>query len=125
MLWPLLDTAKGHLLVLGLKNGIAKGLSIEETIRIANKEAKSSTVVIIAPHQFHPFRHSIGNVCLQPGIDAIETFNSRHFTDVANKIAGMKAARNNITAVAGSDAHSAECVGLQLWLLKPRGLSLE
>ncbi|MCK4734321.1 MAG: PHP domain-containing protein, partial [Methanophagales archaeon] len=105
-------TAKGHLLVLGLGNGIAKGLAIEETIRIAKKEAKSRTVVIIAPHPFHPFRHSIGNVCLQPGIDAIETFNSRYFMGVANKIAGMKAARNKITAVAGSDAHSAECVGL-------------
>ena len=105
-------TAKGHLLVLGLKNGIANGLSIDETLRIANKEAKSSTVVIIAPHPFHPFRHSIGNVCLQPGIDAIETFNSRYFTGVANKIAREAAARNKITAVAGSDAHSAECVGL-------------
>ncbi len=105
-------TAKGHLLVLGLENGIAKGLSVEETIRIAKKEAKSSTVVIIAPHPFHPFRHSIGNVCLQPGIDAIETFNSRYFTGVANKMARQTAARNNITAVAGSDAHSAECVGL-------------
>ncbi len=107
-------TAKGHLLVLGLETGIAKGLSVEETIRIAREKEREqrSTVVIIAPHPFHPFRHSIGNVCLHPGIDAVETYNSRYFLGVANKIAHIKAVRNNITQVVGSDAHSAECVGL-------------
>jgi predicted metal-dependent phosphoesterase TrpH len=101
-------TSKGHLLVLGIEDEIEKGLSPAETIRIARE--KKDTVVIIMPHPFHPFRHSIGNV--HQGIDAIEIFNSRYFTGLGNKIAGIKAARNNITAVAGSDAHSAECVGL-------------
>jgi predicted metal-dependent phosphoesterase TrpH len=45
-------------------------------------------------------------------IDAIEIFNSRYFSGVANEIARRKAARRNIIAVVGSDAHSAECVGL-------------
>ncbi|HID19864.1 MAG TPA: PHP domain-containing protein [Methanophagales archaeon] len=105
-------TSKGHLLVLGLEEKIEKGLSPAETIRIARERAKelNSIIVIIVPHPFHPFRHSIGNV--HQGIDAIEIFNSRYFTGVGNKIASIKAARNNITAVAGSDAHSAECVGL-------------
>ncbi|MFZ2071091.1 MAG: PHP domain-containing protein [Halobacteriota archaeon] len=105
-------TTKGHLLVLGLEAGIEKGLSPEETIRIAREHAKNSTVIIIAPHPFHPFRHSIGNVCKRPGIDAIETYNSRYLSGVGNKIARRTAARNNIIAVAGSDAHSADCVGL-------------
>jgi hypothetical protein len=109
-------TSEGHLIVLGIEEGIEKGLSPEETIRIARQKAKekekNSTVVIIAPHPFHPFRHSIGNLCTHPGIDAIETYNSRYFFGTANEMARRKVARNNITAVAGSDAHSAECVGL-------------
>ena len=104
-------TSEGHLIVLGLEEGLEKGLSPEETIRIARQKEKG-TVVIIAPHPYHPFRHSIGNLCTHSGIDAIEIFNSRYFFGAANKIASGKAVRNNITAVAGSDAHSAECVGL-------------
>jgi predicted metal-dependent phosphoesterase TrpH len=107
-------TAQGHLLVLGIEEEIEKGLSPEETIRIARQKEKdgNGTVVIIAPHPFHPFRHSIGNFCTHPGIDAIETFNSRYVTGVANRIASRTAACGGITAVAGSDAHSAEYVGL-------------
>lgn len=109
-------TSEGHLIVLGLEEGLEKGLSLEETIRIARQKEKEKekkgTVVIIAPHPYHPFRHSIGNLCTHSGIDAIEIFNSRYFFGVANKIASGKAIRNNVTAVAGSDAHSAECVGL-------------
>lgn len=107
-------TSNGHLMVLGIEEGIKEGLSAEETIRIARQEEKEkkSTVVIIAPHPFHPFRHSIGNSCLHSGIDAIEIFNSRYLFGAANKRARIMAARNDITAVAGSDAHSADCIGL-------------
>ena len=101
-------TSKGHLLVLGIEEKIDRGLSPAETIKIARET--NDTVVIIVPHPFHPFRHSIGNV--QSGIDALEIYNSRYFTGLGNKIARITAARNNITAVAGSDAHSADCVGL-------------
>ncbi|MCK4398619.1 MAG: PHP domain-containing protein [Methanophagales archaeon] len=111
-------TSKGHLIVLGMEEGIAKGLSLWETIRIARQKEKKKenkgTVVIIAPHPFHPFRHSIGNICVHSelDIDAIEIYNSRYFFGVANGIARRKADRKNIIAVVGSDAHSAECVGL-------------
>ncbi len=109
-------TSKGHLLVLGLEQGIERGLSPEETIRIAREKdkEKNGTVVIIAPHPFHPFRHSIGDLCVHSelDIDAIEIYNSRYFFGVANEIASRKVARRSITAVAGSDTHSTECVGL-------------
>ncbi len=109
-----ISTSEGHLIVLGVEEGIEKGLSPEETIRIAREKEKEKkgTVVIIAPHPFHLFRHSIGNFCTHPDIDAIEIYNSRYLSGAANKIAKRKADHNNITAVAGSDAHSAECVGL-------------
>lgn len=110
------STSEGHLIVLGVEEGIEKGLSPEETIRIAKQrekeKEKNGTVVIIAPHPFHPFRHSIGNFCTHPYIDAIEIYNSRYLSGAANALARRTAATNNIIAVAGSDAHSAECVGL-------------
>lgn len=110
------STSKGHLLLLGIKDeeGIEKGLSPEETIRRARQKEKDekAPVVIIAPHPFHSFRHSIGNFCTRPGIDAIEVFNARYFTGVANTRAMRTAARHDKIAVAGSDAHSADCVGL-------------
>ena len=107
-------TAQGHLIVLGLEKEITKGLSLAETIRRVQHEEqeKKRAIVSIAPHPFHPFRHSLGNLCLQPGINAIEVFNSRYLFGVANKRAKRTAARHNITPVAGSDAHSAEFVGL-------------
>ncbi|MBK5191244.1 MAG: PHP domain-containing protein [Methanosarcinales archaeon] len=108
------STSEGHLIVLGVEEVIEKGLSAEETIRIAKQreKEKKGTVVIIAPHPFHPFRHSIGNFCTHTGIDAIEIYNSRYLSGVANALARRTAATNNIIAVAGSDAHSADCVGL-------------
>jgi len=111
-----LSTSEGHLIVLGVEEGIEKGLSPEETIRIAKQrekeKEKNGTVVIIAPHPFHPFRHSIGKFCTHPDIDAIEIYNSRYLSGAANALARRTAATNNIIAVVGSDAHSAECVGL-------------
>ena len=110
------STSKGHLLLLGIKDeeGIEKGLSPEETIRRARRKEKDTKapVVIIAPHPFHPFRHSIGNLCTRTGVDAIEVFNSRHVTGVANARAKRTAALCDKLAVAGSDAHSADGVGL-------------
>ena len=110
------STSEGHLIVLGVEEGIEKGLSPEETIRIAKQrekeKEKNGTVVIIAPHPFHPFRHSIGKFCTHPDIDAIEIYNSRYLSGAANALARRTAATNNIIAVVGSDAHSAECVGL-------------
>ena len=110
------STSKGHLLLLGIKDeeGVETGLSPEETILRARRKEKdiNAPVVIIAPHPFHPFRHSIGNFCTHTGVDAIEVFNSRYVSGVANTRARRTAARCDKLAVAGSDAHSADGVGL-------------
>lgn len=108
------STAQGHLLVLGLEEGLPKGLTLAETIRRAEKKARAEnrSILIIAPHPFHPFRHSMGDLCMQPGIHAIEVFNSRYLLGLANWRASRIAARQNLTPVAGSDAHSADFVGL-------------
>ena len=108
------STAQGHILVLGLDEAIEQGLSVAETIERARQQERETKcpVAIIAPHPYHPFRHSSGRRCLTPGVDAIEVFNARYFTGLANAWAKWTAARHRITAVAGSDAHTADCVGL-------------
>jgi predicted metal-dependent phosphoesterase TrpH len=89
-------------------------LPLAETIERARQQERETNgiLAIIAPHPYHPFRHSLGRRCLLPGIDAIEVFNARYFTGLANVWARWTAARHRMTAVAGSDAHSADCVGL-------------
>ena len=101
-------TSKGHLIVLGMGEGIERGLSPEETIKIAREKEKEKkgTVVVIAPHPFHPFRHSIGNLCMHSelDIDAIEIFNSRYFFGAANEITRRKAACRNRAAIRTKNA---------------------
>ncbi|HDS45002.1 MAG TPA: PHP domain-containing protein [Methanomicrobia archaeon] len=108
------STAQGHLLVLGLEEVIARGMSVRETIRAVRhcEHEHAQSVLIIAPHPYHPFRNSIGNICIHPEIAAIEVFNSRYFTGIGNWWAQRTAKRTAKIAVAGSDAHSADCVGL-------------
>ncbi|MGC9444861.1 MAG: CehA/McbA family metallohydrolase [Candidatus Methanospirareceae archaeon] len=108
------STAQGHLLLLGLERCIERGMSASETIRAVRHYERelAQSIVIIAPHPYHPFRNSIGNLCTQPEIEAIEVFNSRYFTGLGNLRARRTAQRAGKIAVAGSDAHSADCVGL-------------
>jgi predicted metal-dependent phosphoesterase TrpH len=107
-------TSQGHLLVLGLEEGVERDMTVTETIRAVRQceHERAQSIVIIAPHPYHPFRHSIGNLCTHPEIEAIEVFNSRYFTGLGNLRARRIAKRTGKIAVAGSDAHSADCVGL-------------
>jgi predicted metal-dependent phosphoesterase TrpH len=107
-------TSQGHLLVLGLEEGVKRDMTATETIRAVRhyEHERAQSIVIIAPHPYHPFRHSIGNICTDPEIEAIEVFNSRYFTGLGNLRAQRTAKRAGKIAVSGSDAHSADCVGL-------------
>ena len=79
-------TSQGHLLVLGLEEGVERDLTAAETIRTVRhyEHERGQSIVIIAPHPYHPFRHSIGDTCTHPEIEAIEVFNSRYFTGLGN-----------------------------------------
>ena len=107
-------TSQGHLLVLGLEQGVEQGMPLSETIRVLRyyEHERAQSIMIIAPHPYHPFRHSIGDLCTHPEIEAIEVFNSRYLTGLGNLRALRTAKRAGKIAVAGSDAHSADCVGL-------------
>ena len=107
-------TSQGHLLVLGLEEGVERDMTATKTIRALRhyEHERTQSIVIVAPHPYHPFRHSIGNICTHPEIEAIEVFNSRYFTGLGNLRARRMAKRTGKIAVSGSDAHSADCVGL-------------
>ncbi|OUJ18983.1 Metal-dependent phosphoesterase (PHP family) [Methanonatronarchaeum thermophilum] len=102
-------TKDGHLIVLGINETIEPGLSVEKTIEIAKKE----NAFIIVPHLFHRYRHGIGKKIdkLKDKVDAIEVYNSRYVTGIANARAKRYTKKNGIAVVAGSDSHIPEMVG--------------
>ncbi|RZN63340.1 PHP domain-containing protein [Methanonatronarchaeum sp. AMET6-2] len=102
-------TRDGHLLVLGINKVIEPGLSVEETV----KKAKEEGAFLIVPHLFHRYRHGIGNKIdkLKNQIDAVEVYNSRYITGIANARAKRYTKKHNIPVVAGSDSHIPAMVG--------------
>jgi len=104
-----ITTKDGHLLVLNISEKIPSQLSLLETI----KRARDKNGFIIAPHLFHRYRHGIGGKIKKDEIevDAIEVYNSRYITGIANKRAKWYAKKNSIPIVAGSDSHIPEMVG--------------
>ncbi|WP_456487188.1 CehA/McbA family metallohydrolase [Candidatus Alkanophaga liquidiphilum] len=108
------STSEGHLLVLGVEEWTGRKLSPKEAIKVAKKKGG----VVIAPHPFHPFRHSLGTRILKLNVDAVEAFNSRCITGFTNMLAAAVARRLQKPVVAGSDAHCAECVGLAFVILE-------
>ncbi|WP_406661051.1 PHP domain-containing protein [Methanolobus sp. ZRKC3] len=99
-------SSKGHILVLGVKELIAPGLSPEETIKKAHEQG----AVVIIPHPFKLTSHGIGYV---EGLDAdaVEVLNSRCLTDGPNNKARKAAESLGFPQVGGSDAHEAQMVG--------------
>lgn len=100
-----ISTAKGHIIVLGIKDDIPLGMPPDRTINIA----KDLGGTVIVPHPFHPFRHGLGYI--PDDIDAVEIYNSRFIMGHSNEKARKLALHKNIPMVAGSDAHVLEMIG--------------
>ncbi|PTD93961.1 histidinol-phosphatase [archaeon SCG-AAA382B04] len=102
-------TRDGHLLVLGINKLIEPHKEVEETLA----EVKEFGGFSIAPHPFHRYRHGLGRKLKKNyrDIDAVEVYNSRYITGIANKRAKWFASRNDVPVVAGSDAHIPEVIG--------------
>jgi len=100
----------GHVLALGVTELVPAGLSFTETVD-AIHEAGGIAVV---PHPFQKSRHGVGpNVDRETlaTADAIEVYNSRLLTGLANRRAEQFARQHGLPMTAGSDAHIAEMVG--------------
>lgn len=104
-------TPHGEIMGMFLKEDIANGLSVEETI--AQIKAQSGLVCI--PHAFDIFRPSAlggkitGEIATQ--IDIMEVFNSRSPLRHSSNKARDFAEKYGIVQGAGSDAHTIEEIG--------------
>jgi predicted metal-dependent phosphoesterase TrpH len=104
------SSAAGHILALGVEEAVSPGLPYHETLdRIHDL---GGTVVV--PHPFQKSRHGVvGRVDRDAlaAADAVETYNSRLLTGIANHRARRFAESRDLPATAGSDAHIASMVG--------------
>ena len=98
------STADGHLLALGVEEKIPSDEPVRETI----EKVRARGGVAVIPHPFQRLRHGVGAV---RDCDAVETYNSRLLTGIANRRARRFARANALPELGGSDAHIPEMVG--------------
>ncbi|AKU07142.1 PHP domain-containing protein [Haloferax gibbonsii] len=102
--------AAGHVLALGVEELIPAGLSYDETL----DRIHDAGGIAVVPHPFQKSRHGVAphiSSAQLASADAIEIYNSRLLTGIANQRAERFAKRRNLPMTAGSDAHIAEMVG--------------
>ena len=100
----------GHVLALGIDRKIEAGLSFADTLA-AIREAGGIAVV---PHPFQKSRSGVAANISRAELaaaDAIEVYNSRLLTGLANRKAESFAETRGLPQTAGSDAHISEMVG--------------
>ncbi|MEM4390128.1 MAG: PHP-associated domain-containing protein [Candidatus Micrarchaeia archaeon] len=95
------STAQGHVVVYGIERAFPAGIDVHELIERVREEGGVS----IAAHPFAMGRHSLGELALTAGVDAIEKFNG---SAVLGNVVGMMKVP---VGVGGSDAHTAFEVG--------------
>lgn len=101
-------TSSGELIALFVREPIKSGLSVRETADIIHELGG----LVIVPHPFDKYRKAIGNKISEITADAVEVYNSRNLYKKANQIALEFAKEKDIVAVAGSDAHFKEEIGM-------------
>lgn len=105
-----ISSAAGHVLAFGIDEAVPPGLSFDETLsRIADQGG-----LAVVPHPFQSSRHGVASRISRDQLahaDAIEVYNSRLLTGLANKKAERFARARDLPMTAGSDAHISEMVG--------------
>ena len=104
------SSAAGHVLGLGVREAIPPGLTFMETVdRIRGQDG-----IVVVPHPFQSSRHGVAPHVTEGELasaDAIEVYNSRLLTGLANRWAESFAVEHGMPMTAGSDAHISEMVG--------------
>jgi len=104
------SSAAGHVLALGVRETVPKGLSFETTL----DRIREQSGIAVIPHPFQESRHGVIENISRAQLadaDAIEVYNSRLLTGRSNRQAKRFATEHGIPMTAGSDAHIAEMVG--------------
>jgi predicted metal-dependent phosphoesterase TrpH len=109
-------TKEGEVVVLGLREGIPRGMPALDTMR----QAREKGGFVIVPHPFDLMRRGIGKRLgpLLKYVDAIEVFNSRTIFGTFNSKALSFAERNGLPMTAGSDSHSPGEMGKTYMLVR-------
>jgi hypothetical protein len=106
-----IETERGEVIGLFLKNEVPSGLSVLKTIEMIKEQGG----LVYIPHPFDGFRKSAIDIIvlkrIVDKIDIIEVFNSRTLFHHANEDALRFARENNILPAVGSDAHTEYEVG--------------
>ena len=103
-------SAAGHVLGLGVTEAVPPGLPFAETVERIREQGGLAVV----PHPFQRSRHGVAahvSKAELADVDAVEVYNSRLLTGLANRWAEAFAERNGLPMTAGSDAHISEMVG--------------
>ncbi len=100
---------EGHILGIGVTEGIPRGLTAEETV----ERIRELGGVSIVPHPFDFFRNGVGErVVREINPDAIETINSNSlFFHYSKKLSEELAEEIQKPQTGGSDAHMPSSIG--------------
>jgi len=105
-----ISSADGHILGLGVRELVQRGLSAEETVKRIKEQGGISIVA-------HPFAFGRKpNLVYKAKFDAVEAFNSRALF-FSNPLARRFAEQNRFPMTAGSDAHHCDEIGLAITTL--------
>jgi predicted metal-dependent phosphoesterase TrpH len=100
-----ITSRSGHILAIGIRSNVPKGLSVEETVHRIHDLGG----IAVASHPFAGGRRpSLGDECLKA--DGVEVFNANNGYD-ANRRALSLAEDRRSPMTAGSDAHWARNLG--------------
>ena len=102
-----ISSNKGHIVALGIKEDVKKGLTPEDTV----KKVRELGGIAIAAHPFVSYREGLCDHVKELDIDAIETLNSRYVFGYSNWRAKNLAEKRNIPEIGASDAHFLGAIG--------------
>jgi predicted metal-dependent phosphoesterase TrpH len=102
-----ISSSKGHIVALGIKEDVKKGLSPEETV----EKVRELGGIAIAAHPFVSYREGLCDHVKDMDIDAIETLNSRYVFGYSNWRAKNLAEKRKIPEIGASDAHFLGAIG--------------
>ncbi len=103
-----ISTKSGHIIGLGLKDDVKKGLSVEETI----EKILDMNGLPIASHPFDFTRKGIGRKIYSLKEITVETLNGSSPFDYFNDRAKKWAAQNSLPVTGGSDSHRIKDIGM-------------
>jgi hypothetical protein len=121
-----ITTSKGHMIALNIQKPIRPGLSPRATLAAIKEQGG----VAILPHSMAKYRDGIAynigkSAASKLKVDATEIVNSRYGQGATNYKSRQLQEANRTSAVAGSDAHSSDGIGMALTEVQSKTNSID